>query len=89
MKLTDSSDQHSTFQPRYVSLKDAAHRLRMSFARTLALVRANQLRARLVDGHYWIAAHELRRFRLRMSRQGAPGSTIGTRDVSRDGGRAA
>ena len=73
----------------YLSLTDAAHRLRLPFARTLALVRANGIRGKLVDHRYWIAEHELRRYRLKTSRHVASRSTIRPPDVSQDGGRAA
>jgi len=74
---------------RYLSVRQVAARLGCSFTRVLALVRANRIRARLVDEHYWIAEHELRRFRLKTLRHAAPGATIGPPDMSRPGGRAA
>src|SRR5207249_322456 len=74
---------------KYLSLPQVARRLGCSFTRVLALVRANKIRARLVDHHYWIAEHELRRFRLKTPRPVRPGQTIRAPDVSGQGGCAA
>jgi len=73
----------------WIALPQVARRLGVSFERALALVRRNQLRARLVDHRYWIAEHELVRYRRKTSRHVAPRSTIRPTAVSQDGGRAA
>jgi len=74
---------------RYLSVAQVAQRLGCSFTRVLALVRANKIRARLVDHHFWIAEHELRRFRLKTPRHVRAGQTIRSPAGSQDGGRAA
>lgn len=50
----------------YVSLVRGANQLRLSRRRTLALIHAGQLRARLVDGAWWVDLASIEAFaRLR------------------------